>query len=367
MILSNKNLIVILGMPRSGTSAITKSLSVFNVSFGDNLLEKNEIVNPTGYWEDNDILNLNVEILNHLNMSWSSLKPVELSAFDEMSLKIFYEKALKILIEKTNDVEIFALKEPRITKLFCFWDYVIKNSGINCKYVIALRHPNDILDSFVRLKGKMVNEIECRRTYVYNLFLSYMLSIRDVFNYHNEFHIISYNSLLNDSQSVIRSMGRKFDIEINEEELENYCTSFLTKKLDHSSKNILNVNDSLLDEYYRLLLKIEVNELEFKDEGYFHLNKLSIEFDKRIEFLTFIDDINVMFYENGEKLSSINQALSNQNHAISMKNKEVALDNANLIYEVESLNEKIKALESNVDSLSLKNEFLMNEVTKKGL
>ncbi|MBV5267025.1 MAG: hypothetical protein JZU67_00575, partial [Burkholderiaceae bacterium] len=48
------NLIFVLGMHRSGTSAITRGLQVLGVSLGENLLPPVLLDNPKGYFEDVD-------------------------------------------------------------------------------------------------------------------------------------------------------------------------------------------------------------------------------------------------------------------------------------------------------------------------
>ena len=64
----NSKLVVVLGMHRSGTSAITRGLEVLGVNLGDNLYPA-AIDNPKGFWEDNDFLGINEELLAHLDYS----------------------------------------------------------------------------------------------------------------------------------------------------------------------------------------------------------------------------------------------------------------------------------------------------------
>jgi len=63
-----KRIVVIIGMHRSGTSVIARGLKVLGVTLGDNLMPPGED-NPKGYWEDLDINELNVELLNFFKMS----------------------------------------------------------------------------------------------------------------------------------------------------------------------------------------------------------------------------------------------------------------------------------------------------------
>ena len=69
-----KTLLVILGMHRSGTSAISRAMGVFGASHGDNLLEPVAGINDKGFWEDADIVQLNADLMAEVGLDWHSLK-----------------------------------------------------------------------------------------------------------------------------------------------------------------------------------------------------------------------------------------------------------------------------------------------------
>ena len=56
-------LVVILGMHRSGTSLVTSSLPLLGFPVGDNLMLGNED-NPRGFFEDLDVVSLNDDLLS---------------------------------------------------------------------------------------------------------------------------------------------------------------------------------------------------------------------------------------------------------------------------------------------------------------
>jgi hypothetical protein len=63
----NRRLIVVLGMHRSGTSALTRGLQVMGVTLGDRMMPPVEGNNAKGFWEDIDLNALNVEMLNAID------------------------------------------------------------------------------------------------------------------------------------------------------------------------------------------------------------------------------------------------------------------------------------------------------------
>lgn len=71
-----KTVIIVLGMHRSGTSAITRSLKALGIDLGNNLMAESERNNPKGFWEDVDINNLNIDLLNALGYDWHTITPI---------------------------------------------------------------------------------------------------------------------------------------------------------------------------------------------------------------------------------------------------------------------------------------------------
>jgi hypothetical protein len=54
--MNNKNIFLVLGMARSGTSAITRGLNALGIDLGNKLTPANEKWNPKGFWEDNEVV-----------------------------------------------------------------------------------------------------------------------------------------------------------------------------------------------------------------------------------------------------------------------------------------------------------------------
>lgn len=68
--------ILVLGMHRSGTSAIAGVLSKLGVDFGDSLLPGIAGVNDKGFFEHTDVIDLNEDLLAHMERTWLDLDPM---------------------------------------------------------------------------------------------------------------------------------------------------------------------------------------------------------------------------------------------------------------------------------------------------
>jgi len=66
------NIVIVLGMHRSGTSAFTGALKIAGFDLGRDIMQANEY-NVKGYFENNKIVELNDKILDYFNASWDSV------------------------------------------------------------------------------------------------------------------------------------------------------------------------------------------------------------------------------------------------------------------------------------------------------
>ncbi len=75
----NQRAIIVLGMHRSGTSAISGGIANMGVEFGDHLMPAAPD-NPRGFWENEGVVEINDKLLDIAGMNWSSVLefPVEI-------------------------------------------------------------------------------------------------------------------------------------------------------------------------------------------------------------------------------------------------------------------------------------------------
>src|SRR4030065_2921311 len=68
-----KSIVVVLGMHRSGTSAITRALQVLGIDLGERLMLPAAGNNEKGFFEDIDVNAINIEMLGALGQDWHTL------------------------------------------------------------------------------------------------------------------------------------------------------------------------------------------------------------------------------------------------------------------------------------------------------
>jgi hypothetical protein len=142
--------LVVLGMHRSGTSALSGILHLLGFDLGCNLLGANEF-NPTGYWENQAIVRLNERILSHLGTSWCDvfLPPYRLEDTDLR--EVFGEEARDVLDQAIAGKRTWVLKDPRFSMLIGFWLPYLRER--NASFIHVVRHPTQVANSLERRDG----------------------------------------------------------------------------------------------------------------------------------------------------------------------------------------------------------------------
>jgi hypothetical protein len=143
-----KQLIMVLGMGRSGTSAIAKVLELCGGHLPEVLMHPNA-ANPTGYWEPEVAVAINDAFLFSNGSSWYD-PTLRLQSGDADPSPESAETFVALVAEFLRGCGgrgPLIVKEPRITGLLPFWRDAARREGYAIAYVIALRDPVEVSES----------------------------------------------------------------------------------------------------------------------------------------------------------------------------------------------------------------------------
>jgi hypothetical protein len=175
-LMPERQIIFVLGMGRSGTSAITRVLSLCGARLPEPLLGASES-NPTGHWEPLDAININNAFLRRYAASWydPTLRLQGDIAFSAQE-KEAYIGQIRAFIERSHLGSLLVIKEPRITALAGFWFEAAHQASMSAKVVIPIRHPDQVaaslgardgisaeLSNVLWLKYNFLAERSCRK------------------------------------------------------------------------------------------------------------------------------------------------------------------------------------------------------------
>lgn len=138
--------LLVLGMHRSGTSALTRTLNLLGADLPRNL-HPPKADNPTGYWESTDWIELHDELLAAHGLSWDSPLPLPAAALTPEALAPFHARLVDLLRRDFSNSALFVAKDPRICRLLPLWHAALAEAGFAARHVIIVRHPLEVAAS----------------------------------------------------------------------------------------------------------------------------------------------------------------------------------------------------------------------------
>ncbi|ARN73882.1 hypothetical protein [Oceanicoccus sagamiensis] len=247
----NKKLVLVLGMHRSGTSAITHALTTMGVELGDRLMPAIDGNNDKGFWEDLDVNALNIKMLEALDRDWHYLLPISEEETNALIEKSFLNQAVELLKKKIEKFSVFGLKDPRMAKLQPFWQRVFERCDFDVYYILPVRNPASVTASLLKRDAMPLEK-------GYFLWAEHTLAALLGSSGKNRI-FIDYDQLLGSPGQQLERMSNFLGLEINSEKAAVYTDEFLETNLRHSSyclSDILTAPEcpSLVVEIYQSLL-----------------------------------------------------------------------------------------------------------------
>jgi SAM-dependent methyltransferase len=135
--------IVIMGMHRSGTSAVAKAVHSWGAYGGEALLPA-DINNPRGYWEHVPLVMFNDVLLGSVQSSWAVPPDGQRRQALVSKVSTFSDRATALISSmRERQSKTWFWKDPRLSILLPFWECVWQD----VVYIITLRNPMDIAES----------------------------------------------------------------------------------------------------------------------------------------------------------------------------------------------------------------------------
>ena len=113
--------VVVLGMHRSGTSALTNLLRLSGLWAGEEEdFPPGDEHNQKGYWEHRGIWSVDEAILQTLGASWFEIADLDLSRLGE-GVRARFEERARAIVRDLDRHGSWVVKDPRLCLLFPFW------------------------------------------------------------------------------------------------------------------------------------------------------------------------------------------------------------------------------------------------------
>lgn len=252
--------IIVLGMHRSGTSVLTRGLQSLGVYLGDNFLDS-QPDNPTGYWENKGIVDLNERLLGVLGMHWETISLIDPAAWHKPEVQALCDDAAAYLKSQFLQHTLWGFKDPRTIRLLPFWRAVFQRVGVEEGYVVAIRNPLGVANSLLKRQN-------------YSSAKSHGMSLVYLVPYLHEIAgrpavVTDYDLFVTDPRAQLTRVACVLNIPLGEKELaaiEDFSSHFLDPNLRHSHFTRYDFDaipdvSPLIRQAYLLLYQLAVDEV----------------------------------------------------------------------------------------------------------
>lgn len=309
---SQQHIITVVGMARSGTSTITRSLQALGVNLGNNFAPPRKNWNPKGSYEDNDLVyKINRGVIFGLNYSFSCINQIKTICVNNPKLRGLKKLARSILEQRIGKSQYWGFKDPRTSKILPFWQDIFAEMQLQDHYVIAIRNPLASVSSYFRVNGTELEE-------GLMLWLTHLMSAIECTHDKNRI-VVSYDLLLQNPRAQLQRLKQGLQLPdlVSEAEIDEYVNEFLDKKLQHFEYDMEALKNHPITKVvpicvrlYELLVRLSKDEIKFNTPEFTtEWQQIKQAFDDHYSVYCYIDSLILRSKNLKRNLRSIKRSV----------------------------------------------------------
>lgn len=145
--------LIILGMHRSGTSALAGALAHAGVDVGPHLVPADALVNARGFWEHAGVVAIHDRLLAKLDSVWSDVRELPAEWWQRDDVRYFQTELIATLSTDFGNSPLWLLKDPRMCRLLPMWTEIFQKMGLRPLYISMMRDPIEVARSLAARDG----------------------------------------------------------------------------------------------------------------------------------------------------------------------------------------------------------------------
>jgi glycosyltransferase involved in cell wall biosynthesis len=218
--------LLVLGMHRSGTSAMTRVISLLGADLPRALLGEGP-GNEAGHWEPAPLVTHHDWLLEQLASRWDDWRKLDPAVFPPSLREEAGRKFHTLVDEEYGASPLFVLKDPRICRFVPFVAELLQARSIATRHVLMLRNPLAVVASLAARNGMTPG-------FAALMWLRHVLDA-EAATRHAPRAIVSYENLLLDWRAAMRTVSARVGIrwpcpiEVSGPQVE----AFLSAELQH--------------------------------------------------------------------------------------------------------------------------------------
>ena len=144
--------LLVLGMHRSGTSALAGVLGRLGVDLGALLMPATPD-NPKGYFEHLEIVAVHEGLLAALGSRWDDVRPLPAGWWDGPAAAASRVALRAIVARDFAAAPCWGVKDPRLCRLLPLWQPLLREMAVEPRYLLVLRRPAEVAASLAARDG----------------------------------------------------------------------------------------------------------------------------------------------------------------------------------------------------------------------
>lgn len=140
--------ITVLGMHRSGTSALTRVINLLGVELGKNLLSA-QSDNVKGFWEEAEIVALNDRLLAAFGQRWDDVLNLPHEWYQSPAIFSIRDELVKVIGAELKNAPLWGIKDPRLCRLLPLYKNIL-TSDTGRRAILVFRDPMEVALSLQR-------------------------------------------------------------------------------------------------------------------------------------------------------------------------------------------------------------------------
>ena len=144
--------VLVLGMHRSGTSALAGMLNFAGLDLGGNLTP-GRADNPKGYFEHDEIWQIHEQLMKEIGSNWNDIRSFPPRWREMSAVTLAIGQLSAVLHRDFTDKPLWGVKDPRLSRFFCLWPELLAGLVAEPRVILAIRHPMEVAASLRQRDG----------------------------------------------------------------------------------------------------------------------------------------------------------------------------------------------------------------------
>jgi hypothetical protein len=260
--------VFVVGAGRSGTSALTRGVQALGVELGDRLKAPTQ-KNPTGFFEDVDLLRIAKAVRTRLGLVTESVALIDPEHWDDADLEALCAECVETIRRRFGRHPLWGFKYAQTLRMLPFWQRVFERADLDVSYVVAARNPLSVARSRAKLDPLRGVQEKSDAEWLVNV-VPYFRQMAE-----RPFVVVDYDLLMADPEGQLRRVARALDLPVDEEtgaRLRGYADHYLAEGMRHTRFAAADLDrapriNPLTRDAYRWLRRLASDEVTAESEA----------------------------------------------------------------------------------------------------